>query len=94
MQTLTDIGTLIISTPAMRRSPPHCWNEDYRATNCCLVQNGDECSKYSCRITHLTLAQVHAALAYYYANQEQIESDIAAEAAEYERLAAQQRAEN
>jgi uncharacterized protein (DUF433 family) len=35
----------------------------------------------------LTLAQVHAAIAYYHANQEEIESELASEAAEYERLA-------
>jgi hypothetical protein len=35
---------------------------------------------------HLTLAQVHAALAYYYANKEQMDAAIAAEEAEEERL--------
>jgi uncharacterized protein (DUF433 family) len=38
-------------------------------------------------VGHLTLAQVHAALAYYHANREQIESAIAADEAEAERLA-------
>ncbi len=40
-------------------------------------------------IGHVTLAQVHAALAYDHANQEAIESAIAADQAEAERLAAQ-----
>jgi uncharacterized protein YaiL (DUF2058 family) len=35
---------------------------------------------------HLMLAQVHAALAYYHANHETVEADIAAEEAEAERL--------
>ena len=35
---------------------------------------------------HLTLAQVYAALAYYHANREEIESAMAAEAAEAESL--------
>jgi uncharacterized protein (DUF433 family) len=35
---------------------------------------------------HLTLAQVHAALAYYYANREEIDADLEEEAAEYDRL--------
>jgi uncharacterized protein (DUF433 family) len=39
------------------------------------------------RRVELTLAQVHAALAYYHANQEQIEAELASEASEYERLA-------
>lgn len=38
---------------------------------------------------YLSLAQVYAALAYYFANQAQIEADLVAEAAEYDRLAAQ-----
>jgi uncharacterized protein (DUF433 family) len=38
---------------------------------------------------YLSLAQVYAALAYYFANQRQIDEDLAAEAAEYDRLAAQ-----
>jgi len=35
---------------------------------------------------HLRLAQVYAALAYYHANQKQIEVELAAEDAEIERL--------
>jgi uncharacterized protein (DUF433 family) len=38
------------------------------------------------RIGHLSLAQVYAALAYYHANCEEIEADIAAETLEAERL--------
>lgn len=38
------------------------------------------------RRLELTLAQVHAALAYYHANQDEIEVDLATEAAEYDRL--------
>ncbi len=36
-------------------------------------------------IPHLNLAQVHAALAYYYAHKEQIDPDIAAGEAECDR---------
>ncbi len=35
---------------------------------------------------HLTLAQVYAALAYYHANTAEVEADLAAEAAEADRL--------
>ena len=35
---------------------------------------------------HLSLAQVHAALAYYHANREEIDTDLRDEAAEYNRL--------
>ncbi len=39
------------------------------------------------RIGHLSLAQIYAALAYYHANREAVESEMAAEDAEYEKLA-------
>ncbi len=35
---------------------------------------------------HLTLAQIHAALAYYHANRDEIDSDIAAEDATIEEI--------
>jgi hypothetical protein len=37
---------------------------------------------------HLTLSQVFAALAYYHANRESIDADLAEEEAEYDQLAA------
>ena len=39
------------------------------------------------KIDHLSLAQVYAALAYYHANRAEIEADLDAEHATYERLA-------
>ena len=38
------------------------------------------------KIEHLTLAQIHAALAYYYANREEIDADIASEEAAAEEI--------
>jgi len=40
---------------------------------------------------HLSLAQVHAALAYYHANQAEIDADLEAEARETEELEQQHR---
>jgi len=40
---------------------------------------------------HLSLAQVHAALAYYHANQAEIDADLEAEAVEAEALEEQHR---
>jgi uncharacterized protein (DUF433 family) len=37
--------------------------------------------------SNVSLSQIHAALAYYYSNREEIDSDLADEASEYERLA-------
>ncbi len=38
------------------------------------------------RVGHLSLAQIYAALAYYHANQEEVEADLAVEVGEAERL--------
>jgi len=43
---------------------------------------------------HLSLAQVHAALAYYHANKSDIDDDVKEEAKLYEELAAKQPPEN
>ena len=44
------------------------------------------------RIGHLSLAQVHAALTYYHANQRQIDEEIAADTAEADALQREHRA--
>ena len=43
------------------------------------------------KVSHLSLAQVHAALAYYHANQSEIDADIEAEERETEALEQQYR---
>ena len=43
------------------------------------------------KIEHLTLAQIHAALAYYHANLTEIDADLASEAREAEALEEQHR---
>jgi uncharacterized protein (DUF433 family) len=95
MPTLTDIGTLIISTPET------CGNRPRIAETRITVQRiavwykmGMKPEEIISEIPHLNLAQVHAALAYYYANKQQIDADIATEDAEYERLANEQKAGN
>ncbi|MEG4055470.1 MULTISPECIES: DUF433 domain-containing protein [unclassified Microcoleus] len=88
MPTLTDIGILIISTPET------CGNRPRIAGTRITVQRiavwykmGMKSEEIIAEIPHLNLAQVHAALAYYYANKEQIDADIAMEEAECDRLA-------
>ena len=51
-----------------------------------LYRQGYSADEIAMDKSYLTLAQIHAALAYYYANQSTIEADMAAEAAEYDRL--------
>ena len=93
MPTLTDIGTLIISTPEI------CGNRPRIAGTRITVQRiavwykmGMNPEQIIAEIPHLNLAKVHAALAYYYANKEQIDADIATEEAECDRLANEHKA--
>lgn len=51
-----------------------------------LYRQGYSADEIAMDKSYLTLAQIHAALAYYYANQPTIEADMVAEAAEYDRL--------
>jgi uncharacterized protein (DUF433 family) len=88
MQTITDIGTLIA------RTPDTCGNRPRIVGTRVSVQRiaawykmGLNAEEIANRIGHLTLAQVYAALAYYHANKDEIEAYLAAEAAEYNRLA-------
>lgn len=53
-----------------------------------LYKQGASAEDIARRLSHLNLAQVYAALAYYHANQDEIEADLAEEEAEYFRLAA------
>ncbi|MEG4317443.1 MULTISPECIES: DUF433 domain-containing protein [unclassified Microcoleus] len=53
-----------------------------------LYKQGNCAEEIAADQDHLTLAQVYAALTYYHANRPEIEADLAAQQAEYERLAA------
>ena len=87
MQTITDIGTLIIQTSDT------CGNRPRIAGTRVTVQNividfkaGMKPEDILAQRINLTLAQVYAALTYYYANQERIDMDIKAYYAECDRL--------
>ena len=51
-----------------------------------LYKRGETPEEISLNFPHVALAQVHAALAYYHANQAEVEQELAAERAEVERL--------
>ncbi len=85
-----DIGTLIVSTPGYVGGRPriagtrmpvttiaHYWQQGYSAED--IVNRA---------FPHLQLAQVHAALAYYFTNQELIDRMIADDSALNDELAA------
>lgn len=82
-----DIGTLIVRTPDVRGGRPRIAGTGITVRRIVgwykLGLNPEEIVD---RVGSLSLAQVHAALAYYHANQGEIEADIAAEEAEAERL--------
>ncbi len=94
MATVTDIATLIA------RSPETCGDRPRIAGTRVSVQQIATLHKEGLRpidmlneYEFLNLAQIYAALTYYYANQSEIEAYLAEEAAEYDRLVAQQTAE-
>ncbi len=87
MATTIDIGTLIIRTPDLCGGRPRIAGTGITVRRIVgwykLALSPEEIAD---RIGHLSLAQVHACLAYYHANREEIESDLAAEEAEAEQL--------
>ena len=93
MSAVTDIGTLLTQSPGV------CDGRLRIAGTGVSVQGiarryklGWTPEEISRRNGHISLAQVHAALTYYHANQEAMEAEMAAEDAEYDRLAAEDRA--
>jgi uncharacterized protein (DUF433 family) len=93
MATVTDIGTLIEQTPGICGGRPCIAGTGVSALRIAgwykLAWTPEEISR---RIGHISLAQVYAALAYYHANQEAMEAEMAAEEADYARLSREQRA--
>jgi uncharacterized protein (DUF433 family) len=93
MSTLTDIGTLIVSTPDTCGGRPRIAGTRMSVEAIAIYHNGGmSAEQLVAEYPHLNLAQVHAALAYYYANKEKIDADIAAYYEECERLEAEHRA--
>jgi uncharacterized protein (DUF433 family) len=85
--TFVDIGTLITRTPDVRGGRPRVAGTGVTVRRIVgWYKLGLSPEEIASRIGHLTLAQVHAALAYYHANQDEIEADISAEEAEADRL--------
>lgn len=89
MPTLTNIGTLIIRDPHLRNGIPIVAGTATSVQRIVvLYKQGNSAEEIAADLDHLALAQVYAALTYYHANQAEIEADLAAQKAEYERLAA------
>jgi uncharacterized protein (DUF433 family) len=87
MATVTDIGTFITRTPGVCGGRPHIAGTGVSVRRIVgWYKRGETPEEIVTQVPHLTLAQVHAALAYYHANQAEMDAAMAAEEAEYDRL--------
>jgi uncharacterized protein (DUF433 family) len=87
MSTWTDTGTLIVRSPEIRGGRPRVAGTGVTVRRIVgWYRLGLNAEGIADRIGRLSIAQVYAALTYYYANREEIEADLAAEAALTEAL--------
>ena len=78
-----EIGSMIVSSPAIRHGRPCIAGTGITVHRIALwYKLGHSPEEIARRYGHLTEAQVHAALAYYHANREEVEAEIAADEAE------------
>jgi len=80
-----DIGSLIVSSPEIRGGRPRIAGTGVTVRRIAAWSNlGCLPEEIAAKIPHLSLAQVHAALAYYYANRTEVDADLAEEEEETE----------
>jgi|ERR1035441_10108449 uncharacterized protein (DUF433 family) len=93
MATVTEIGSLISRRPDIRGGRPCIAGTGVSVRRIVQWHNTGQIPEEVIQTFggHLSLAQVHAALAYYYANQEEIDTDLAFEARETDVLERQHR---
>jgi uncharacterized protein (DUF433 family) len=79
-----NIGTLITRTPGLHGGVPHIAGKGVTVRRIVFWsrERGLTPEEIAERIGHVTLAEVHAALTYYYANQAEIDQDIEQQALE------------
>ena len=89
MATIIDIGKLIVSSPDICGGRPRIAGKRFSVEQIAiLTKEGLSPQEILQEYDFLNLAEVHAALAYYYANQEEIEEYLALEKVEYQKLLA------
>lgn len=85
MQSITDIGTLIVRTPGVCGGRPRLFDTRVSVQRIAAwYKKGLNAEEIVERMGNLNLMQVYAALTYYHANREEIEAYLATEQAEYE----------
>ncbi len=78
--TLVDIGTLVVRSADIRGGRPRIAGTGVTVRRIVgWYKSGLEPEEIVGEIPHLSLAQVYAALAYYHANRDEIENDLAEE---------------
>ena len=93
MATVTEIGSLISRRPDIRGRRPCIAGTGVSVRRIAQWHNMGQIPEEIVQTFggHLSLAQVHAALAYYYSNQAEIDEDLAVEESEAEALEQQHR---
>src|SRR4249920_2487383 len=87
MPTVTDIGSLIVRSDDVRGGRPRVAGTGVTVRRIVgWYKQGLTPEEITTEMPHLSLAHVYAALTYYHANRDEIETDIAAEDAEATRL--------
>jgi len=82
MASVTEIGTLIDRDPAIRGGRPKVAGTGLTVSRIASwYKMGMTPEEVALEYQHLTLAQVHAALAYYHVNRDEIEADLGREEA-------------
>ncbi len=88
MLAVTDIGTLVTrSTGGSDDRPMITGTRTSVSRVVVLYKQGAGAEEIARRMSHLNIAQVYAALAYYHLNRDEIEADLAEAEAEYWKLA-------
>ena len=85
-----NIGSLIARSPEIKGGRPRIHGSGVTVQRIAAwYELGLSPEEIARKIGHISLGEIHAALAYYHANPEEIEGLLAAENADYERLAAE-----
>lgn len=83
----TELASLLTTDPSFKHGRPRIGGTGLTVHRIALwYKLGHSPEEIARRYGHISEAQVYAALAYYHANREQLEAELAADSAEAERL--------